>query len=232
MQLVNERATIGNNNPPHLEALDLAKDLEFDCSMLVVNSAETASQAAILIDRETKARNEAERKRKAEKEPYLEQSREVDAAWKPVVETLQKAIEPVKRQVLDWNAKERARKLKEAEDARLEAERLQELAIEKMQSESDGMNEAIAESDMAEIDAKTKADEAAARQRIEAEGIRARGIKTVWEAEITDIEALVIALAKNLEVQNAAVKVANAMARQMKGAFVLNGAKPVSRETL
>lgn len=228
----NPRAQIGGNMPPHLTALDAAQEFHMDCAILCVNSPETASQAALLIDRETKARNEAERQRKAEKEPYLEQGRKVDLDWKPVTETLQKAIEPVKRQVLAWTAQERARMQAEAEAARIEAERLQELAIEKMRKESHGIDEAIAVSDQAEIDAKTKLAEANARQRVEAEGIRARGIKTVWEAEIIDIEAVVIALSKNSEIQEVAKKVANSMARQMKGAFILNGAKPVSRETI
>lgn len=230
MENVNPRVVIGGNMPPHLEALEAAQDFEVDCAFLIVNSPETAAQAAILIDREVKGRKAAEAQRVKEKEPFLIQSREVDALWKPVTETYVKAIEGVKRQVLEYAAKERALKLLEAEAAREEAQRLEEIAIAKLQ-ENGKAEEAVKIADDAAILAKAK-EENANVNRIEADGIRARGIKTVWEAEITDKRALVIALADNAEVQAAAAKVANAKARQMKGAFILDGAKPVSREML
>ena len=72
----------------------------------------------------------------------------------------------------------------------------------------------------------------AAPAQVRAEGIRARGLRTVWDVEITDPVALVNALATHPAVQEAAANVAAVRARVDKAAFSLPGCKAVAREVL
>jgi methionyl-tRNA synthetase len=162
----------------------------------------------------------------------------VDAAWKPVISLYQDAVLIVKQRVLEFNKKERDRIAKEQEEARLEAERAQEAAMEALMassaddiwSEIDAAN-AVAEADKAAEKA-AQLKNASLPMQVKADGIRARGVKLVWSADVIDAKAMTIALADHPAVQEAAAKIANGMARTMKEAFKLDGCKPKSTETL
>lgn len=226
----------GHNNPPaHIIAQLEAEAFAERCKALVVTTAADLTTAAELIDAEVRARKAAEKQRTTEKQPHLDAGRAVDAAWQPVTATLDAAIRPVKAQVLAFQQAERKRIAAEQEAARLEAERAQEAAIAALQSQEVAPWEAEALVEQADTAAAAVAAvEAASSQTttIKADGVRARSIKLVWSVEVTDPAALVRALAGNAEVQAAAEKVANAMARAMKQSLALDGCKPVSRETL
>lgn len=230
---------IGHNNPPHAIALDEAKQFELRCKALQsISNAAEAEAAALLIDQEVKGRNAAETKRKAEKQPHIDAGKEVDECWKPVTETYQGAIVSVKHAVLDWNRREQKRLADEQEAARLEAERAQEAAMRALEASRPNDVWAEIETQQAVLEADQAAEKLAqleavsAPMQVKADGIRARGIKQVWSADIIDAKAMTIALADNAAVQEAAAKVAHAMARAMKDAFKLDGCKAKSVDSL
>ena len=230
---------IGHNNPPHAIALEKAREFEVECTRLAtIENEQDAALAAILIDQEVKGRKAAEIARTTEKKPHLDAAKEVDDYWKPVTETYQSAIVHVKQIVLDWQRRERARLDAEREAARIEAERAQEAAMDALiaSSADDIWGEIEAAQKVAEADAAAeKANQLEATfapMQVKADGIRARAIKLAWSVDVIDAEAMTKALASNAEVQAAALKVANAMARTMKDAFKLDGCKVKSVETL
>lgn len=229
---------IGHNNPPHAIAFEEARAFEADCLKLVINNEQDAALAAILIDREVKGRKAAEFARTTEKKPHLDAAKEVDECWKPVTDLYQKAVASVKSAVLAWRKQEAERIAKEQEDARLEAERAQEAAMTALSQATSG--DVWAEIEAAHIVAKVdqaaeKAahlESVAAPMQVKADGIRARGVKLVYSVDVIDAQAMTKALASNSEVQAAALKVANAMARTMKEAFTLDGCKVKATETI
>lgn len=230
---------IGHNNPPHAIALEEARAFEADCNeLMVISNEDDAAKAAILIDREVKGRKAAEKSRTEEKKPHLDAAKEVDECWKPVTEVYQQSVGPIKQIVLDWQKRERARLDAEREAARIEAERAQEAAMDALiaSSADDIWGEIEAAQKVAEADAAAeKANQLEATfapMQVKADGIRARAIKLAWSVDVIDAEAMTRALASNAEVQAAALKVANAMARTMKDAFKLDGCKVKSVETL
>jgi hypothetical protein len=230
---------IGHNNPPHAIALEEAREFEVECTRLgAVENEQEAKHAAFLIDREVKGRKAAEVARTSEKKPHLDAAKEVDDCWKPVTEIYQSAIVHVKAAVLDWQRRERARIAQEQEAARLEAERAQEAAMRALEASkpNDIWAEIEAKQAVAEADAAAEKvavlEASAVPMQVKAEGIRARGIKLAWSADILDPVAMTKALADHPAVQEAAAKVAHSMARSMKDAFKLDGCKAKSVETL
>jgi hypothetical protein len=230
---------IGHNNPPHAIALDEAREFEAAClALATISNEDDAAKAAILIDREVKGRKAAETARTTEKKPHMDAAKEVDECWKPVTDVYQKAVLIVKAAVLDWQKRERARLDAEREAARIEAERAQEAAMDALiaSSADDIWGEIKAAQKVAEADAAAEKvnqlETTFAPMQVRAEGIRARAIKLAWSVDVIDAEAMTKALASNAEVQAAALKVANSMARTMKDAFKLDGCKVKSVETL
>jgi hypothetical protein len=237
---VNERAAIGGNNPPHKIALMEAEYFAERCSALQVRSQADAEKALLLMDEEVKSRKAATLAHEQEKAPYLQRGREVDVAWKPVICLYQDAVKVVKARASAFQQAERERIAKEAEAARLEAERLQEEAMAalaaKQAPEADEWDKIAADMVVDQSDAATERAsaleaQAIARPQLRAEGVNARSMKTIWSAEVLDARALVIALADNPAVQAEAIKIANQMARVMKSGFQLAGCQVKSEET-
>jgi hypothetical protein len=228
----------GHNKPPanHELSLSEAKYLAERAEKLVIKSAEDAATATLMLDEELKTRQASERAFKEEKDPITAQGRAVDAAWKPVMDTLQTAKATIKGLLLGWDKAERDRLAREAEEARLASEKAQEAAMAALANQ-----EAL---DPWEVEAKvSQADELAAsavqaeaitttRTVFVAAGTRARSVKLVYSADITDAKAMTVALADHPAVQEAAAKVAQNTARTMKEAFKLAGCKLKTTETL
>jgi len=232
--------TIGHNMPPAVAAAQAAADYLARCQALTITSQEDAQAAAVLIDEGTKGRKAADADRAAEKEPHLTAGREVDASWKPAIETYDAGAKLVKANAAAWLKAERERQAEAARIAREEEERKMHEAMQAMAA-AQASNDAGAalEAELAAASADIAAERAAALEaataapaQVRAEGIRARGLRTVWEVEITDPVALVTALANHPAVQEAAANVAAVRARVDKAAFSLPGCKAVAREVL
>ena len=229
---------LGHNNPPaaHETSLAEAKYLSERATALVINSAADAEIATKMLDEELKARQAADIAFKEEKAPVVEKGRAIDAAWKPVMDTLKTAQGTLKGLLLGWDRQERERLAREAEEARIAAEKAQEAAMAALADqealdpwEVDAM---VSEADtLASVAAKTE-QTVSTPTRFVAAGTRARSVKLTWSADVIDAKAMTIALADHPAVQEAAAKIANGMARTMKEAFKLDGCKPKSTETL
>lgn len=154
----------------------------------------------------------AEKDRKAIKEPYLEQGRKIDAAFKPVAERADKLIAPLKAMLTKWLQAEEARKREEAEKARKEAEEKARLADAMKDDAFIGGHVA----DMAK-EAKQAADQAARLAEHNAikgaESDRALGLRTYRKAKVVNALQLVEHFAKHPEVLAVCEKLANAAIR-------------------
>lgn len=233
-------ATIGHNMPPATAAAEAAADYLERCKALTITSQEEAQAAAVLIDEGTKGKREADKARADEKEPHLTAGREVDASWRPAIETYDAGAKLVKAAATAWLVAERQRQEEVARIAREEEERRMHEAMQAMAA-AQASNDAGAalEAELAAAQADMAAERAAALEaatagpaQVRAEGIRARGLRTVWDVEITDPVALVVALAKHPAVQEAAASVAKARVRVEHGSLDLPGCKPVSQQVL
>jgi hypothetical protein len=81
----------GHNQPPPLEALSLhIEDLLSLASGTLaggdISTDEQESAIADLLEEMRKARKEADAQRTADKKPYLDAGKAIDAAWKPVID--------------------------------------------------------------------------------------------------------------------------------------------------
>jgi hypothetical protein len=175
--------TIGHNMPPP----DVAFSLEIDglFSLLsdtlaggeVGNDEQEAAIAAILDDFR-KAGTDAEKARKAEKEPHLEAGRQVDAKWKPIADKATRGAAACKEALTPYRTAKQRAKDEAAAKAREEAEARQKAAQDALRQSDDLEAKFAAEQ---EIEQAQKL--VAVANRIDRS---ATGLRTYWEAEITD----------------------------------------------
>jgi hypothetical protein len=88
-----------------------------------INDDEEASRAISLRAAILEQHKRADKEREQAKAPYLKQAREVDEIWMPMVKKAKSAADRLRALVEGWETTKR-RKAREAEAARLEAERL------------------------------------------------------------------------------------------------------------
>lgn len=189
--MTEDRLAIGGNSPPPHEAMALHVD---DLFQLVSDTTEgvevkTDEQEAKLDDllgEIKQAAKDAEAKRKAEKEPHLEAGRQVDANWKPIKDRLDAAAAEIKRLLTPYRVAKQAAKDEAARKAREEAEAKERAAQAKLREPEHLQARFDAEE---ELKAARKLKAVANRTEREATGLR-----THWEAELTDRKAALIHL--------------------------------------
>lgn len=132
---------------------------------------------------------EAEKARKAafdeEKRPHLEAGRAVDAKWKPLKERIERAVAGCRAVLTPYRQEQDRLRREEEERKRQEAEAKRREAQEALQASSPGNLDEREKAEAALEEAK-KAEAAANKISREATGLR-----TSYEAEITDINAAV-----------------------------------------
>lgn len=177
----------------------------------VVN-ANTAGDARDLIAKIDTIAKSAEKDRKAIKEPYLEQGRKIDTAFKPVAERAESLMKPLKAMLSAFLAAEEKRKRDEAEAARKEAEA-------KARAADALKDDAFVGEHVAQM-AKEAEQRAAQAQRLAdhnavkgADDSRALGLRTYRKAKIVNAGMLVGYFANNPEVLAVCEKLANAAIR-------------------
>ncbi len=181
--------TIGHNAPPPDAAFSLEIDDLFSLlsDTLAGGDVTTDEQdAAIdaLLDDFRKAGADSEKARKAEKEPHLEAGRQVDAKWKPIVDKAARGTTACKDALTPYRTAKQAAKDAAARKAREEAEAIQKAAQDALREADDLEAKFAAEQ---QIEAAQKL--AAVANKIDRS---ATGLRTHWEAQITDRKAALL----------------------------------------
>lgn len=173
---------IGHNKPPPVVAMSLHIDDLFSlvsgstASPVTTDEQEAALDA--LLDDVRRASNDADAQRKAEKKPHDDAAKAVQAAWKPLLDKCDKAAEALKAALTPYREARQRAKDEAARKAREEAEAAQRAAQEALRA-SDDLEERFA----AEAELERAAKLTAVANRIDRS---ATGLRTYWEAEITD----------------------------------------------
>ena len=186
-------ATIGHNNPPEpldpFAAMaahigDLYELAEGALTGSAIDTPEKAAQIETLKSDIKKAVADAEKARKAEKEPHLEAGRAVDTKWKAITDKGTLAAKTAATALTPWLQKVQAEKDAEQERLRKEAEAKANAARNAFTTTAPTDLEARAN---AEQLAKEAAKATAAANRIDRS---ATGLRTYYNATVTDYGAL------------------------------------------
>lgn len=181
--------TIGHNSPPPLETMSLhIEDLFSLVSGSLAGGAVSNDdqEAALdgLLDEVRKAKKDADNLRAAEKKPHDDAAKAVQAAWKPLLDRCDKAAEAIKAALTPYRTAKQRAKDEAARMAREEAEAKQRAAQEALRKSED-----LEERFAAEEQLQQAAKLAAVANRIDRS---ATGLRTYWEAEITDRKAALL----------------------------------------
>lgn len=184
-----DREAIGGNSPPPLEAFSLHIEELFALvsgSIAAGPVANDEQEAALdaLLDDIRKAKKDADATRADEKAPHLAASRAVDAAWKPLIDRCDAATTALKDALTPYREARQRAKDEAARKAREEAEAAQRAAQEALRK-SDDLEERFA----AEAELERASKLTARANRIDRS---ATGLRTYWEAEITDRKAALV----------------------------------------
>lgn len=176
-----------SNNPPPFEAFSLHIEELFNLvsgttAGAVVTTDEQDAALDALMDDLRKAKKDADEQRAIEKRPHDDAAKEVQARWKPLLDRCDMGVAEIKKLLTPYrDAKQRA-KDEAARIAREEAEAKQRAAQEALKA-SDDLEARFA----AEEQLKQAAKLTAVANRIDRS---AKGLRSVWRAEVTDYKAL------------------------------------------
>jgi len=179
----------GHNNPPPEATFGLHIDELFSLLSDTLAGGEVDNddkEAAIdgLMDDFRKAGKDADKARAEEKKPILEAGKAVDAKWKPITEKADRGVTACKEALTPYRVAKQRAKDEAARKAREEAAAKEKAA-----------QEALRQSD--DLEAKFRAEQeleqakklAAVANKIDRS---ATGLRTTWEAEITDKKAALL----------------------------------------
>lgn len=174
---------VGHNNPPADAAYSLHVDELFALLSDTlaggdVDSDDKESAIDALMDDFRKASKDADKARTDEKKPHLEAGKAVDAKWKPVTEKADRGVTACKDALTPYRVAKQKAKDEAARKAREEAEAREKAAQEALRQSDDLEAKFAAEQ---ELEAAKKLSQSA--NRIDRQ---ATGLRTSWEAEITD----------------------------------------------
>lgn len=178
---------IGHNQPPPFEAIGLHIEDLFQLvsdTLAGVDAVQNDEQDAALdalLDDFRKARKSADDERASEKRPYDEAGKAVQAKWKPLLERCDMAATEIKAKLTPYRAAKIAARDEAVRIAREEAEAKQRAAHAALQ-QSDDLEARFA----AEEQLKQANILAATANKVDR---AATGLRTSWQAEITDRRA-------------------------------------------
>jgi hypothetical protein len=173
-----------------------------------------------------KLAKEIDATRDDKKRPHLEAGRQIDGAYKPLIEDCEKIIKGLKQKLaafLDAREREAKRIAEEARRKLEEAERLAAKAVE--EPEDDPFLAATAPTvDVmaAHVEAKVAEGQALAASRVSsaAGGFAATSLKTKRSAKVTDWQKLAMHYLNSGDLRATLEKLANADIRHAKGAAI------------
>jgi hypothetical protein len=180
---------IGHNQPPPVDAMGLHVEDLFQLvsdTLAGVDAVKNDEQDAALdglLDDFRKARKDADEYRAAEKHPYDEAAKAVQAKWKPLLDRCDMATSEIKAKLTPYRAAKIAARDEAARIAREKAEAKQKAAQDALR-QSDDLEARFA----AEEQLKQAAKLTAAANRADRS---ATGLRTSWVAQITDRRAAI-----------------------------------------
>lgn len=218
----------GHNKPDDVEAYKemLARFLS-EASRYIEVSDENAQRVRDTIGYGGKLAKEIDATREALKKPHLEAGRQIDGAYKPLVETCDDIVKSMKRKLAAFlDAREREAKRLEAE-ARRKLEEAERAAAKAAEPEDDPFLAATADAVVVDVkaahaEAKTAEMQALAAGRVSsaAGGFNATSLKTVRKAKVTDWSKLALHYLNSGDLRATLEKLANADIRHAKGAAI------------
>jgi hypothetical protein len=187
-----------------------------------------------------KLAKEIDGQRDAEKRPHLEAGRQIDGAYKPLIEACDDVVKAMKRKLgafLDAREREAKRIAEEARRKLEEAERLAAKAAEEPEEEDPFLAATAPVIDVkaAHVEAKIAEGQALAASRVSsaAGGFAATSLKTKRSAKVTDWNALAAHYLSRGEVRAVLEQLANSDIRHSKGADIsIPGVEIVSERAL
>lgn len=174
-----------------------------------------------------KLAKEIDATREALKKPHLDAGRQIDGAYKPLVETCDDIVKAMKRKLAAFlDAREREAK-RAADEARRKLEEAERLAAKAAEPEDDPFLAATADAVVVDVkaahaEAKTAEMQALAAGRVSsaAGGFSATSLKTVRKAKVTDWSKLALHYLNSGDLRATLEKLANADIRHAKGAAI------------
>jgi type II secretory pathway pseudopilin PulG len=179
-----EMSAIGHNMPPPVEAMALHIEDLFSLvsgSLAAGPVANDEQEAALdaMLDDIRKARKDVDEQRAIEKRPHDDAAKAVQAAWKPLLDRCDKAADAIKAALTPYRTARQRAKDAAAAQAREEAAAAQKAAQDALRG-SDDLDERFAAEEQLKLAEKLNAQ----ANRIDR---AATGLRTYWEAEITDL---------------------------------------------
>lgn len=214
---MSDRHSIGGNNPPPAEQHALKADELLSLVSDTTAGAEvtTDEQEAALDDilKEVRAaRKEADNDRVAEKKPHDDAAKAVQEAYKPTLAKFDAVMDEIKAKLTPYRAAKQKAKEEAARKAREEAEAKERAAQEALKKSDDLAERYEAESQLEQAKKLT-----AVANKIDRS---ATGLRTYWEAEVTDRRAALLHFIKLQPERFAALvqQMADEQARGSRGA--------------
>lgn len=187
--------------------------------------------AADLVNLARDLAKEADTERAALKAPVLEKGREIDGAFKPIVDGAKEATQPIRVKLAAY-IKEEQRKAAEAErKAREEAERAaaEAEALKDDELVGDVVQEEAAAAKTAAAVAGVKTKKASQARGTSG---RAMSVRTTYDVEITDAVALVDHFKGSQAIIDLCTDLARRQVRALKGDTQIPGVKVTSSESV
>jgi hypothetical protein len=175
----------GHNQPPAIDTWAMHIEGLFDLANGIGEATNDEQEAALddLLDEFRKARKGADTERAAEKKPHDDAGKAVQAKWKPLLDRCDIAADAIKKALTPYRtAKQRA-----IDDAARKAR-------EDAASAHKAAQEAFASTDLDDrLEAEAMASKAKALE-VQANKLdrKPTGLRTVWDAEITDRKAALL----------------------------------------
>lgn len=176
-------ASIGHNNAPE-QTIQEEIAAVLAMPIVVVDSDDTCAQAQSHRARLLELSRKADKIREAEKKPHFEAGKAVDAQWQPLVKSTKDAADGIARLM---SAYETDKAKKAAETARIQAEALRKIELEKIEaSKGDQSQDDITEGLIDNCLEIGNILEAAASTPIKGSYGRAANVKSIKVATIVD----------------------------------------------
>ncbi len=192
--MTKSRIEVGGNNPPADAAMVIHVDDLFSLLSDTLSGGEVdddAKEAAIdsLMDDFRKASKEADKLRADEKRPHDEAGKAVQEKWKPIIAKADRGVAACKDALTPYREAKLKAQREAEQKAREEAEAKQRAAQEALKQSDDLEAKFLAEQQLEEAAKLTKLANRVAKAPT--------GLRTYWEAEVTDKGAALRAYLKS-----------------------------------